>query len=256
MKTVTLFAFLFLLVCAMSVWAQEETQPLERNTIFFRANNSYSEEKYADAIKDYEQLVNGGLRSANIYYNLGNAYLKTGNKGKAILYYERAFKIRPRDANIRANLDYARSLVEDSVQQNSEKWYRRAFFFHGFLSVDGMAILAFILYLAVMILASLSVLFRVWGKIFRYSAVICGFLLIMVLPSLINGIYESEFQKKAVISIEETAARFEPSEDATIHFKLYEGTVIQITRSQGDWYQVKRGDGKIGWLRSGAFVII
>ena len=256
MKTVIVFTFLSLLVCAASVWPQGETQPLERNTIFFRANDYYSKEEYAAAIKDYEQLVNAGIRSANIYYNLGNSYLKTGNKGRAILYYERAFKMRPRDANIRANLDHARSLVEDSTQQSSEKWYRRAFLFHGFLSVDGMTILAFILYLVAIILVSLSVLFRIWEKIFRYSAIVCGFLLIMVLPSLINGIYESEVQKKAVISVEERAARFEPTEDATVHFKLYEGTVIQITRSQGDWHQVKRGDGKMGWLRSGAFIII
>ena len=257
MKTAKLLILFYFLLCIASAWAQEAASPQEYNTIFFRGNNSYREKEYDAAIKDYERLVDAGLRSANIYYNLGNAYFKTGSKGKAILYYERALKMRPRDENILANLGFARTLVEDGQQQNTEKWLRRTFLFlRGSLSVNEMAFLTFILYLAVMILASLGTLIKAQRKMLYYSAAVCCLLFIMVLPSFIGGVYESEFQRKAVIGVEETAAKFEPDEDATVHFKLYEGTVIQIIRSQGDWHQVKRGDGKTGWLRSDVFIII
>ena len=257
MKTVKLLIFVSFLLCVATAWAQEEASPQGYKTIFFRANNSYQEKKYDAAIKDYEQLINAGLRSANIYYNLGNAYFKTGSKGKAILYYERALKMRPRDENILANLGFARTLVESDQQQNTEKWHRRVFLFLlGSLSVNEMAFLTFILYFAIMLLASLGALIKAQRKMFYYSAAVCCLLFSMVLPSFISGVYESEFQRKAVIAVEETAAKFEPDEDATVHFKLYEGAVIQIIRSQGDWHQVKRGDGKTGWLRSDVFIII
>jgi hypothetical protein len=257
MKIVRLLILLLILVCAASAWAQGEARPQEYNTIFFRANDSYQKERYDAAIQDYEQLVNAGLRSTNIYYNLGNAYIRTGNKGRAVLYYERAFRMRPRDADVRANLGFVRKLVEGSARQNSGRWYMSVLLFlRGFLSVNEMAFLAFILYLASMSLVSLGILFRAQRRLLYYSAAVCGCVLLLVLPSLIGGVHESEFQERAVIMAEEVAVRFNPDDGGTVHFSLYEGAVIQITRSQGEWSQVRRGDGKTGWLRSAAFVVI
>lgn len=242
-------------VCVAS--AQEDMAPQGYNTIFFRANNSYREEKYDDAIHDYEQLVNAGLRSANIYYNLGNANLRTGSKGKAILYYERAFRMKPRDADIRSNLDLARTLVEGSAGAYRRQWYAKIFLFlRGFLSIDEMTLFAFFLYFAIVIFLALSVLFKAQRKLFYYLAGAFFALLIMILPSFIGEIYGTEFQEKAVIMLEETEVRFEPNDDATVHFKLHEGDVIQITRSQGDWHQVRRYDGKMGWLKGDVFAVI
>jgi tetratricopeptide (TPR) repeat protein len=247
-------AFVF---CIASAPAQEGVSPQEYNTIFFRANNSYREEKYDAAIRDYEQLISSGLRSANVFYNLGNAYLRTGSKGKAILYYERAFRMHPRDADIRSNLDFARTLVEGSSGEYSGRWYERVFFFlRGFLSTDGTTLLVSILYFTIMIFLTLSVPFKVQRKLFYYPASVLCILLIVVLPSFFNGIYESEFQKKAVIMVKETDVRFEPNDDATVHFRLHEGAVIQITRSQEDWYQIRRYDGKMGWLKGSVFALI
>ncbi len=252
-----LLIFLFFLLYATSAWTQEAAESQGPNTIFFRANNSYREEKYDAAIQDYEQLVNSGFRSANVFYNLGNAYLRTGDKGKAILYYERAFRMRPRDADIRANRRFAQTLVEGNAQQNSEQWYTQAFLFlRGFLSVNEMASIASVLYFFTMVLVILGIRFKLQRKLFYYSGAILCFFLIMVLPSLISGIHESEFQHKAVIKVEQIADRHGPNDDATEYFRLYEGAVIQITRSQADWHQVKRGDGKMGWLKNAVFVVI
>jgi len=249
--------FLVLAVCIASAPAQETIGTQEYNTVFFRANDLYREEKYDAAIQDYERLINAGLRSANIFYNLGNAYLRMDDKGKAILYYERALRLRPRDADIRSNLDFARTLVEGSAGQNSERWYKWVLLFlRSFLSTNEMTFLTSILYFAIVIFLTLSVTFKAQRKLFYYSAIVFCALFAVVLPSFISGIYQSEFQKKAVIIVKETDVRFEPNDDATVHFKLREGSVIQITRSQGDWHQVRRYDGKMGWLRGDAFVII
>ena len=161
------YAALFFIFFAFAFIAQAEIKPQEYNTIFFRANNAYREENYDAAIQDYEELINAGIRGANIYYNLGNAYLRTDNKGKAILYYERAFRMRPRDADIRANLKFARTLVESGAQQTSPSWYNQVLFFlHGFLSANEMVFLASALYFAIIALFALGIWFRGWRRFF------------------------------------------------------------------------------------------
>jgi len=248
---------LALAISISSISAQEPAGQNERNTVFFRANNFYREKKYNEAIQEYERLVSAGIQSANIFYNLGNSYLRVGAKGKAILYYERAFRICPRDADIRSNLDFARTLVEGDSVQNIRQWYERVFFFlRSFLSTNEITFLVSALYFAVMVFLALGVYFRAQRRLFYYfAAVICA-LLFIVLPSLINGVYESGFQERAVVMADRTSVRFEPTDDATVHFELYEGAIIRITRSQGDWYQIKRQDGKMGWLKSSALEVI
>lgn len=67
------------------------------------ADSAYVHERYQQAIADYEALLKQGV-SADLYYNLGNAYYRTDNMTKAILNYERALLLSPGDADIRFNL--------------------------------------------------------------------------------------------------------------------------------------------------------
>ncbi|HUI25620.1 MAG TPA: BatD family protein, partial [Candidatus Kryptonia bacterium] len=84
------------------------------NTVFFHANALYGEEHYAEAAAEYEKILAGGRESSSVYFNLGNAYFKAGDVGRAILNYERARRLIPRDPDLHANLDYARSLSDQS----------------------------------------------------------------------------------------------------------------------------------------------
>jgi tetratricopeptide (TPR) repeat protein len=247
----------FVLVFELNAWAEEAASPQEYNTIFFQANNLYREEQYDAAIQEYEKLINAGLRSANIFYNLGNCYLRTGSRGSAILYYERAFRMRPRDADIRSNLDFARTLVEGSAGGYNRRWYSMLFLFlRAFLSSGEMTLLVSVLYFIAMASLILSIPFKVQRRLFYYLAAVFLILFIVVLPSFISSVYESEFQKKAVIMVKEADVRFEPNDDATVHFKLHEGAVIQVTRTQNGWNQIRRNDGKMGWLKGDVFAAI
>ena len=118
--------FLALMICGRSL-AQETIQP---NTIFFEANRFYKSEQYPQAIEAYEELAAAGILSGHLFYNLGNAYIKTGSIGKAILNYERALQRLPRDADVKSNLEYARSLVEGETITERRNWFSVS----GFLS--------------------------------------------------------------------------------------------------------------------------
>ena len=91
------------------------------------ADKAYQEKKYQQAIKDYESLLHSGV-SASLYYNLGNAYYRTGNITKAILNYERAALLEPGNSDIRFNLQFACSKTIDRFSEPDEMffitWYK------------------------------------------------------------------------------------------------------------------------------------
>jgi len=73
--------------------------------LFLQANKQYEAGSYSSAINSYEDLLSKGLRSAQLFYNLGNAYFKAGKPGPAILNYERARVLDPRDEDMKFNLN-------------------------------------------------------------------------------------------------------------------------------------------------------
>jgi len=79
---------------------------------FDAANKLYYASKFPDAVAAYENILYSGQKSVALYYNLGNAYFKSGQIGKAIALYRQAQKINPRDPDIRANLQFARNQIQ------------------------------------------------------------------------------------------------------------------------------------------------
>ena len=95
---------------------EERSSAIEQ---FHQANDYYQKEKYPEAIGRYLDLVQKGYRDPYIFYNLGNAYFKKGELGRAILFYEKARMLLPRDDDIQKNLAYANSLAIDKIETKS-----------------------------------------------------------------------------------------------------------------------------------------
>src|SRR5919197_1709802 len=71
---------------------------------FTKATQEYAQGHFKEAISGYEALVRAGQLSANLFYDLGNAYFRTGDFGRAILNYERALALEPHHPEAQANL--------------------------------------------------------------------------------------------------------------------------------------------------------
>ncbi len=89
------------------------------------ANQLYNSAKYQDAIRKYQFVVAQGFESAELYFNLGNAFYKTGNATYAILNYERAKKLAPNDEDIKYNLDMAHTQIVDNIVTLPEPGFLR-----------------------------------------------------------------------------------------------------------------------------------
>lgn len=103
--------------------------------IFFGANQAYKKGRFSDAIDGYSQLLQSGQGSGHLYYNLGNTYFRLNDLGKAILNYERARLMLPRDSDLDFNFRYARDQLKDAVSE-SQRYMSIVFFWLDSLNLD------------------------------------------------------------------------------------------------------------------------
>ncbi len=215
------------------------------------ADSAYVHERYQQAIADYEALLKGGV-SADLYYNLGNAYYRTDNITKAILNYERALLLSPGDADTRFNLQMARSKTIDKITPESEMffvtWYHSLV---NLMSVDAWARTALIA-LAIAIILALAYLFsdRMWLRKTGFFGAL--FLLVVFLMSNLFAYQQKQkltHRTGAIIMTNAATVKSTPSKNGTDLFILHEGTRVTITDgSMKGWKEIRVADGKQGWI--------
>lgn len=222
-------------------------------------DSAYIKNDFASAIQIYESLLQQG-EVPEIYYNLGNCYYKTDDIARAILNYERALLLSPGNADIRANLEIARSKTIDKVtpvpeiffitwikslvnSQSSDAWARTG-------------IVSFLL-----LLVSLAIFFFTqhikWKKI-GFSAAIL-FLIVTVLSNLFASQQKSYLTNRndAIILSPSVTVRSTPSESGTSLFVLHEGRKVEIKdNSMRGWKEIRLEDGKVGWVPSSSIEVI
>src|SRR5215813_815453 len=99
--SVALFSAVLCLFVASAAFAQTDAE-------FAKANQEFAEGHFKEAIASYEGVVRAGQWNANLFYDLGNAYFRTRDFGRAILNYERAIALDQHHPEATANLQIAR----------------------------------------------------------------------------------------------------------------------------------------------------
>src|SRR5690554_1504829 len=91
----------------------------EEANLAVTAAEAYRSQDFKRSIELYEKLINESISlnrvSAQLYYNLGNAYFRDNQLGQVILNYERALLLDPGDSDIRHNLRFANNRKVDRI---------------------------------------------------------------------------------------------------------------------------------------------
>ena len=217
------------------------------------ADSAYVRGDYQQAIKGYEAMLKQGV-SADLYYNLGNAYYRTENITRAVLNYERALLLSPSDRDIRFNLQMARSKTIDKIVPEQEMffvtWYRSLI---NMASVDGWARTALIA-LALAIVLALVYLFSepIWlRKVGFFGAI---FLLALFVASNLFAHQQKQMlvnRRGAIITAPAVTVKSTPASQGTDLFILHEGTKVTVTdASMKQWREIRLADGKEGWIET------
>jgi hypothetical protein len=224
------------------------------------ANQLYEAGHYAEAAAIYEQLIVQGGRDSALYYNLGNSYYQQGDLGRAILNYERAAQLAPRDQDIKANLALARAQVVDVYPEvPAGPFDSLAKITSGWLTLNETAIVALLFWF------TLSFLVLVWrllrpGKLqnsVRYSALVVLLLLVVTGLSLGSRIIGEHNQPEGIIIAPIVTVSSGPNEQHTTEFQLHSGTEVNLLETNGDWIRFSvPGDALEGWLPLDAVELI
>ncbi|HEX3046759.1 MAG TPA: tetratricopeptide repeat protein [Bacillota bacterium] len=229
----------------------------EPDLLFQQANEHYQQGRYDQALLIYQGLIEHGYQSGNLYYNLGNTYLKLGQKGEAVLYYEKARRLSPGDPALNTNLERALKGVKEGAPNRLQQIYRALIYVAplNLLTVIASALLfLFVLFICLgMLLPGLKN--KTTGKMKRgwLSLTVVTGVLLFCMFSVTALTYFDQSQKQAVIVKSGVNVYFEPQVSETISFKLDEGTRIYLLETKDSWIHVKRLDGKQGWIQAGGY---
>jgi tetratricopeptide (TPR) repeat protein len=241
---------LFILFCFFGFGTSAFADLTESRDQFVKGNMLYEQGKFEEAITHFEKAAEHA-ESAELYYNLGNAYFKTNQIPQAILNYERALKLTPNDTDLQYNLKLANTLIKDKIEKlpelNLTQWWRGLTLS---IPVDIWA------WGAVGLMAGavlLLIIFFVSGiRAIRMLTFYTGILLIILsivsynradaAQSLIQATTE------AIIFSPKVDVKSSPTDDGINVFILHEGSKVRILKESGEWYNIRIASGSEGWI--------
>ncbi len=215
---------------------------------FQQGNQHYIDGEYDRAITEYEKVIAAGYQSAELYYNLGNAYFRQGQLGQAIMNYIRARRLAPRDDDILANLQFARQYTIDKIevtQQTILLDYINTFF--DSFSLAEITWIAAILY----VITALIVLVRFVYRRFRIPTpvflTILGLFLVAAIFTVVK-LDRDVLTRKGVVIAQQAEVRSGPGQDFSTKFTAHAGLTFNIEREESGYYWVNFENRLKGWI--------
>ena len=246
----------YIVCCSVAAAAAQDR---DTDVLWENANLLYINSDYIAAVDAYENIADAGYISSRLFYNLGNAYFKSGNIAKAVLNYHKAIRLAPFDKDARYNLAVANSYVKDRIDVVPEfflsSWLRSL---RSVYNSNGWAVISLIL------LAIAMAAFLLFIVADRKSLRKCGFfsgaacLILFVVAVIFAAVDKHNFKHpvQAVVMQQSVPVKSSPDNSGSDLFILHEGTCVKILSSYDSWTEIVIPDGNKGWLRSDALELI
>ncbi|MDX9788830.1 MAG: hypothetical protein RBT11_18780 [Desulfobacterales bacterium] len=214
----------------------------------------YEAKNYTEAVAVFEKLVFDGIRNGKLFYNLGNAYLKKGDLGPAVLWYERAMALISGDPDLQFNLSYAKSLVKDEGGEAPSPVFQVLFFWKDMFRLNVLQWTGILLNGLFWLLLGLT---RVFQKSvlrsFCYGALILS---VLFLGTAGWRMAETKYHPKAIILPAAVAVRSGFAPESTELFELHGGTKVAVEKQSPGFLKIRFSKDKIGWIADTAAGII
>lgn len=232
----------------------EASQLYESAMSSTRDDSADSKQAFADAAEKYQLLVDSGIANSRLYVNLANAYLQSGQRGKAIANYMRALRIDPTNRTAQVNLQYAAQSITSSDSEDSpevgagladlataaNEWLTQRFSTR--LVVTVTVACWFALWLAVGL--------RLVGVGFPWKTVAAAAAAMAIASaSFYVANWEDTDNAIAVVTSPSVALREGDGDNfPTAGATLTEGESIEVLKQRGDWFKVRSESGQTGWV--------
>ncbi|MCF8217489.1 MAG: tetratricopeptide repeat protein [Bacteroidales bacterium] len=223
------------------------------------ANEAYNAGNYDIAIAKYDRILDSVKESAELYYNLGNAYFKNDQLAPAILNYERAKQLEPFNERINHNLEFAKQQQKDAIEKLPVMFYVR--WWHKLTKLFPLktwATLSIILIFISSLLWALFISSRSVSKrkAFFWPAIVTAILFVFTLFISLRNYNHIREDKSAIIFENVVTGKSSPSKDSENLFIIHEGLKVHILNKVGEWYEVRLPDGTVGWIHKSNMKVI
>lgn len=215
---------------------------------FDSANKLYEEGRFSDAASAYESLVQSGSVSSALYFNLGNAYFKSGQLGRAVAAYRDAERLSPRDPEVRANLQFVRGQVQGPTLSptRAQRWL-------GSLTINEWAKLTaavFWLWLSALVLVQ----FRPALKQSLRNVLWSGGIATLVVGACLATAWANNSNPAAIVITRDALVHNGPLDESPGHTTVHDGAEVSVLDTKNDWVEIRLGD-RTGWLKRDQVVL-
>jgi tetratricopeptide (TPR) repeat protein len=213
---------------------------------------STSPEQFLRAAALYQEILDSGVISGAVLYNQGNAFMRAGQRGRAVACYRQASRYRPRDPYLQANL---RNALPGDAFGARKPLVEYVLFWQDWISYSSKFTVSTALALLTFILAVGS-LFR-WPTGLKRGALAA---LLVTLALAVSAVYDwHRFTqvKHGVIVRNEVVARKGDGKSYQPAFTepLAEATEFVVADRRNGWVLARLGAGQEGWVPVDAVVI-
>jgi len=222
------------------------TSTFASNQLFEKANKAYNNLDYSSAIILYDSILNIGLESSELYYNLANCHYKTQNWANAIWHYEKSLKIQRNNKTIQ-NLQLTKLKIIDQIEEIPQLFYNK--WWYSFISIFNTFSWQLISILIIWLALTINIINQFTNyKKRHFLSVLYSLALISIFANYSS--YQKNITKKeAIIFTSSIVVNSAPSSSSTNLFTLHAGSKIEISDTIGEWVNIKITNGSSGWIK-------
>jgi tetratricopeptide (TPR) repeat protein len=231
----------------------------QNDEVFQKANSAYSDGDYEEAVQLYNQILDNGEASVAVHYNLGNSYYKLNRIAPSIYHYEKALQMKPGDQDVINNLQFARNMAIDAIEEPREEGFSQfldsttgLFSSSGWGWVGIFCMLLFVTFFVVYYFSRKSF----FKRLFFVASM--AFLLLGVTSAVIGTLKQNLLENRsfAIVFSEEAEVKSEPNVRSGEVFTLHEGAKVKVTEDFQNWYEIELPNGSQGWMEKSALRLL
>ena len=243
---------LFLILFFLNAQSQVEV-------VFDEGNALYNQGNYTEAIEKYTSIINNGSESAELYYNLGNAYYKINDIANSIFYFEKSLLLDPNNNETKNNLSFSQNMTLDRIEtvpvNQVSKFISK---FTNLFDYNTWFLISIIFEFLSLIVFSLYLFNKNSDTKKRYFSIGSIFLFCFIIFLILGINSKSEYEKNnpAILFDNRISFKSEPNERSEELFLLNEGTKVNVLEKLNEWSLVELSNGSKGWILSSTFQTI